>query len=250
MQELLSQLARLYLHPEVSLPDATPRVIDPVTQDAVRVVVIPFDVQPEHSGAARWAQLCAVANALQGELGLPAPAVSVSGATGFRLWLSFAEPVPVPKAQHFLALLRTAYFDDVMLPAAGVRAPVAFPPGLNGATGKWAAFIHPGMGASFEDEPALDMPPPAMGQVALLQGLDSISPAQLQRAMGILQPDIRQPDVPQPAAAVPPAVQSAQPVQSDTAQGLLLKDATLEDIVRHLHALNIEPTFRHVLVPR
>ncbi len=248
MQELLSQLARLYLHPAVSLPDATPRVIDPVAHDAVRVVVIPFDVQPEHDGAARWAQLCAVANALQGELGLPVPAVSVSGATGFRLWLSFAEPVPVPKAQHFLALLRTAYFADVTLPAAGVRAPVAFPPGLNGATGKWAAFIHPGMGASFEDEPALDMPPPALGQVALLQGLDSISPAQLQRAMGILQPDIRQPDVPQPAAAVPPAVPSAQ---SDTApQGLLLKDATLEDIVRHLHAQNIEPTFRHVLVPR
>jgi hypothetical protein len=30
---------------------------------------------------------------------------------------------------------------------------------------------------------------------------------------------------------------------------LLLKDATLEDIVRHLHSLGIEPTFRHVLPP-
>jgi hypothetical protein len=28
---------------------------------------------------------------------------------------------------------------------------------------------------------------------------------------------------------------------------LLLRDATLEDIVRHLHAKNIEPTFRHLL---
>jgi len=28
---------------------------------------------------------------------------------------------------------------------------------------------------------------------------------------------------------------------------LLLKDATLEDIVRHLHAKNIEPTFRHLV---
>jgi hypothetical protein len=27
-------------------------------------------------------------------------------------------------------------------------------------------------------------------------------------------------------------------------RGLLLKDATLEDIVRHLHGQNIEPTFR------
>jgi hypothetical protein len=29
--------------------------------------------------------------------------------------------------------------------------------------------------------------------------------------------------------------------------GLLLKDATLEDIVRFLHSKNIEPTFRHIL---
>jgi hypothetical protein len=32
-----------------------------------------------------------------------------------------------------------------------------------------------------------------------------------------------------------------------TPQSLLLKDATLEDIVKHLHALGIEPTFRHAL---
>ena len=29
-----------------------------------------------------------------------------------------------------------------------------------------------------------------------------------------------------------------------SADGVLLKDATLEDIVRRLHAMNIEPTFR------
>jgi hypothetical protein len=39
-----------------------------------------------------------------------------------------------------------------------------------------------------------------------------------------------------PAAVPPPS-----------ADGLLLKDATLEDIVRALHARGIEPTFRFTL---
>jgi hypothetical protein len=34
---------------------------------------------------------------------------------------------------------------------------------------------------------------------------------------------------------------------SATAPGLLLQDASLEDIVRWLHARHIEPTFRHRL---
>jgi hypothetical protein len=38
----------------------------------------------------------------------------------------------------------------------------------------------------------------------------------------------------------------ALPAQSaaSSPEGLLLKDATLEDIVRHLQAKHIEPTFR------
>jgi hypothetical protein len=33
-------------------------------------------------------------------------------------------------------------------------------------------------------------------------------------------------------------------------EGLLLKDATLEDIVRFLHSKNIEPTFRHLIMEK
>jgi NADPH-dependent ferric siderophore reductase len=94
------------------------------------------------------------------------------------------------------------------------------PPQLNQASGKWAAFIHPGMGASFAGDEGLEMPPPEAGQVALLEGLESATPAQFAHALARLRP------------------------QGRAAEGLLLRDATLEDIVKHLHSKNIEPTFR------
>lgn len=234
MEELNSLLARLYLPAGVPVPDGT-AVTDPVNDGAVRAIVIPFEVSGEGGGAAQWERLCAVANGLQTELGLPAPGVSVSGATGFRLWLSFDPGVPVDRAQRFLELLCAAYCPGVKLPEQGVRAPLDLPPRLNPATGRWAAFIHPGMGAAFADEPALDIAPPAAAQAALLQDLQSITPAQFQQAWDLLQRAPEQPaSDPAPRADAPPA-------------GLLLKDATLEDIVRHLHAKNIEPTFRHLI---
>ena len=36
----------------------------------------------------------------------------------------------------------------------------------------------------------------------------------------------------------------------NSSSGLLLSEASLEDIIRHLHSKNIEPTFRHLLVRR
>ena len=49
-----------------------------------------------------WDRLCEVANALQAELGLPAPAVSIDGASAYHLWLSLETPVPAGEAQDFL----------------------------------------------------------------------------------------------------------------------------------------------------
>ncbi|WP_338760129.1 hypothetical protein [Massilia sp. METH4] len=244
MQELMQQLVRLYL-PVGAPPPAEPGTADAVREGGVRAIVIPFELKGEGDGARQWERLCEVANALQAELGLPAPAVSVSGATGFRLWLSFAQPVPVDRAQRFLALLRAAYFSDAKLPEQGVRAPLELPPRLHPATGKWAAFIHPGMGAAFADEPALEIAPPAAAQAALLQDLRSITPAQLQQALDVLE---REPV--QPPSVQPPSVQPAPrstPAVDGVPPDLLLKDATLEDIVRFLHANNIEPTFRHLI---
>jgi hypothetical protein len=234
MDKLSVELGRLYL-----LPGAAVRcgMVDLGAADgATRAIALPFrKVAGDATG--HWERLCMLANALQQDLGLPAPAVSVASSGGYRLWLSLAQPVALDEARRFVALLGQAHPELGLSPAA-VGAPVELPPCLDAASGKWAAFIHPGMGASFADESGLDMAPPAAGQVAFLEGLDSIAPAQWRAAFATLAPA--------PAAVpapMPPAENAAAPVPAT----LLLKDATLDDIVRFLHARNIEPTFRHLL---
>ncbi|SFU86469.1 hypothetical protein [Pseudoduganella namucuonensis] len=249
MHKLISELTRLYLPPGAMAPEtltqhllglATVAVNLATDEGQTRALLIPFAKTNDREEAQHWTRLCAVANALQSELGLPAPAVSISGGDAYGLWLSLAAPTPVARVRQFLALLHKAYFPDMPLPPDAAGAPVELPPCLHQATGKWAAFIHPGMGASFADEPGLEMPPPVAGQVAFLEGLQSISEAEFQRALNLLQqahgsPSMADAPVPQRAATTP--------------DGLLLKDATLEDIVTFLHSKNIEPTFRHLLPP-
>jgi len=240
MEKLIAQLLRLYL-----LPGAAPAALDRhllgqetvsvplVSQEGLtRAIVIDFPKAGD-GGARHWDQLCEVANTLQDKLGFPAPAVSVTGGSGFRLWLSLSEALPAAEVRRFLALLRTAWFPELPLHACSA---VELPPCLHRETGKWAAFIHPGMGASFAEEAGLEIAPPAAAQLAFIEGLDSISPRQLDEAMAAMHRPRE--------AETPLAPQATAP------DGLLLKDATLEDIVRHLHALGIEPTFRHVLPGR
>lgn len=232
MEKLLAQLIRLYLMPGQA-PGQHPAATPLVSEDGLtRAIVIDF---PRAAGDenGHWARLCEVANTLQEKLGFPAPAVSVTGADAFRLWLSLREPVPVADVRRFLSLLRSAWFPELPLHASST---VELPPCPHGATGRWAAFIHPGMGASFAGEEGLDIAPPAAAQLAFLEGLESIAPAQFEEAMAAMH---------RPREAAPPQAPLAAPPD-----GLLLKDATLEDIVRHLHALGIEPTFRHVLPGR
>ncbi|MGV7211325.1 hypothetical protein ACLB1G_26095 [Oxalobacteraceae bacterium A2-2] len=194
-----------------------------------RVLRLAFRRRSEAEEGAHWEQLCEVANALQHELGWPAPAVSIDGASSYGLWLSLAEPLAAPQADELARLLRQCYGVDVDMPAAD-----QLPPRLHPSTGLWAAFIHPGMGASFADVAGLDMEPPEAGQLGFLEGLDSITAAQLAQALNQLRPQ----------AAAPAPLAAVAAVAPD---GLLLKDATLEDIIRHLHSRNIEPTFRHLL---
>lgn len=243
MHKLIQELIRLYLAPGASV-DALAQRIGGLATDAVdlagadgmvRAIVIPFRKMRSGDEAAHWTLLCDVANALQTELDLPAPAVSVSGTDGYGLWLSLATPVPGAQALEFVALLRQAYFPDVKVALDDASTLAALPPCLNPASGKWAAFIHPGMGASFADESGLEMAPPLSGQVGFLEGLHSIDAAQFAAALALLRQ--KQPVAPAAPARTTPAAPA----------GLLLKDATLEDIVAFLHAKNIEPTFRHLV---
>jgi hypothetical protein len=246
MDKLISELTRLYLVPDSQAAQALAQrggggpcaPVDLVSDDGLtRAIAIPFRKAPG-ADEQHWEHLCTVANGLQEDFGFPAPAVSVASAGGFVLWLSLAVPVPVAAVRRFVDGLARLW-PDTLPDAAAVAVPVELPPCLNGATGTWAAFIHPGMGASFADESGLDMPPPVAGQVAFLEGLDSITAGQFDAALARLEP----------AAPVRP---SAAPARHDAGipDGLLLKDATLEDIVRALHARDIEPTFRFVRMER
>lgn len=251
---LIGQLARLYLAPEAVTREALAQhirgqgtlAIKLTTADNLtRALAIPFRKAGGPDDDRHWTRLCLVANALQADLGLPAPAVSINGASAYCLWLSLAEPVSAADAQAFLEALRDAYFAEIDVDPDAATAPVYLPPCLNPRTGKWAAFIHPGMGAAFADEAGLDIAPPLAGQAAFLEGLASIDRAQFDAARLRLRPARKEAGTPaQPAQAMPAQAAQSVPGSPAPADGLLLKDATLEDIVRHLHAKGIEPTFR------
>jgi hypothetical protein len=281
MEKLIAELTRLYLAPETvtrevlaaHIAGKTTLAIKLTTADGLtRALAIPFRKVFGDGESGHWDRLCVVANALQAELGLPAPAVSIDGASAYRLWLSLETPVPAAEAQDFLELLRQSYFPQTEVAPDAATAPVYLPPCLNPRSGKWAAFIHPGMGASFAEESGLEMAPPLAGQVGFLESLDSIDEMQFREALRKLEQ--RRAPAPAPAQAPAPAEPASSaaadalaaephnppapprpahtPAKASSpasADGLLLKDATLEDIVRHLQERNIEPTFRF-LTPR
>lgn len=241
MEKLIVELMRLYL----MAPDATRTDIEAHLRGQhtlaikpengmTRAIVLAFD-QQERGGDAHWTALCELASSLQVRFGFPAPAVSVSGADGYRLWLSLAAPLPLAEAQQFIDGLLSL---GLAPGPANAADPVPLPPCLDARSDRWAAFINPGMGASFIDEHGLEVAPPFAAQAAFLEGLDSIGLDQFRQALRDLVPE------PAKAAAVPSL--APQEVHAAPADGLLLRDATLEDIVRHLHAKNIEPTFRHL----
>ena len=246
MEKLIAQLMRLYLTAGQATPDMLARRVQgeltgPVelaTQDGTtRTIVIPFDKARYQEEGQHWTRLCEVAHALQAHYDFPAPGVSISAASGFRLWLSLGAPVPVADAQRFLEGLRATAFPDLAIAPDAATRPVELPPCRDLDSGRWAAFIHPGMGASFIDEPGLEMAPPPVAQAAFLEQLGTIGLEQFNAALANLQPA---PTLDLPAMNSAPATPAA-------AGELLLRDATLEDIVRHLHAKNIEPTFRYLI---
>lgn len=243
MQNLITQLKRLYLVQNSLTPEALAQHLsghrtDPISlasEDGLtRAMVFAFNNDGDNDQARHWLHLCSVANALQSEFGLPAPAVSISGDRSYGLWLSLESPIPVAEAHRFIDLLRKAYPVEMGPGTDDVSVAIELPPCLNQNTGKWAAFIHPGMGASFADESWLDMAPPLAGQIAFLKELQSISKTQFLSALKKLQVLKPVENIPMPLCVVP-------------GDELLLRDATIEDIVRLLHSKNIEPTFRYLI---
>lgn len=144
--------------------------------------------------AADWASVASLCQALQDELELPLPAVSVSAQAGFQLWFSLLEPVPVAQAAGFLEALRTHYlaaiprhhlesFPDFDGEPDTVPVVPAFYPELD----KWSAFIDPSMGSMFAEEAGLDMAPNMDRQADILAGFRSIKADDFARAQAALQ---------------------------------------------------------------
>ena len=153
--------------------------------------------------ATDWEQVANLYQALQDELDLPAPGVSVSGRKGYSLWFSLAEALPLAQIQAwvdssfpggrqaFLAALRLKYLADIPLAHLELQpdalAIKTLAPTRHNATGKWSAFIDPSMGSMFIVEPGLEMAPILDRQAGMLAGLKSIKTANFQRALSILQ---------------------------------------------------------------
>ena len=179
MNRLQSELHRLYLHPPhaYAQTDAQPpALIDSL--DRVRAMVFELTRPPS------WATLSRIWQGVQTELGLPAPAIAVSGTDGLQLWFSLEEPIAVSQAHAFMEALRSRFLPDVepsrvrLKPASDASAcrerHAALVPAVQEDTGNWSAFVAPDLAPVFAETPWLDIPPSEEGQAALLRGLETM----------------------------------------------------------------------------
>lgn len=191
MQSLSAELQRLFGRPGQDLPDPLPETglaLDLVSPDEwVWTMVIGL------APAAGWTPVVALCEGVVNVLELPAPAVSVAGPAGFRVWFSLADPVPLDRAEAFLAGLQARFLGELpvaqlsLLPSAAART-VPLAPAHERGDGRWTAFIDPAMGGMFADETWLDMAPSPERQAELLAGFKSIALADFQRVLGVLAP--------------------------------------------------------------
>ena len=217
MNKLFAELQRLYFLPAQALQDldadSEPDAIKLAEQGGmVRAMVLGFE------RAVDWEHAATLYQAVQEDLELPAPAVSVSGSEGYQLWFSLAEPVPAERARLFLNALHRTYLHDVrpahlrFWPDADASLPaepsvLKLPPALHETTGNWSAFIDPGMGSMFIEEPGLGMAPTMDRQADLLAGLKSMKTNAFERALDVLRTRSE-------AVAIPSELTAARPQDS------------------------------------
>lgn len=180
MSRLHAQLQRLYLCGSYPTDGSAPALFD--AQGQVRALVL------ELAQSVAWARIASFWHQVQEDEGLPPPALAVSGVDGYQLWFSLAAPVPLAQALAVLQHLRQRYWADVA-PAQWRTWPTAaqqhtrLVPAVQSDSGYWSAFIVPGLGSMFADEPWLERAPSPDAQADLLQALQSIGPALWQRLL-------------------------------------------------------------------
>jgi hypothetical protein len=139
--------------------------------------------------ASDWDLAAKLYLAVQNDLDLPAPAVSVSGNKGYGIWFSLSEAIPVTRAHAFLDALRLKYLPDLppdnldLCPESGRQSVMNLTPSLHMRTGKWSAYIDPSLGSMFMDEPWLEIAPNLDKQADILASLESIKNDDFQKAV-------------------------------------------------------------------
>ncbi|MBK1687865.1 hypothetical protein [Rubrivivax gelatinosus] len=190
MNRLHNELQRLYLPAPGAWTAADGRV-----RAAMLELVVPADA----------ALLGAVWAGVQNELGLPAPAIVLSGHDGLQLWFSLQQPVEAALARSLVDGMRRRWLDE--LPTArwrGWPAPDAEPPALPGAEvgpERWAAVVSPDLAPLFTETPWLELPPGDDAQASLLAPLRPITPGELAEALRQLAPPDPAPGAPEPRPA-------------------------------------------------
>lgn len=164
MNRLHTEFRRLFLPAAAAGPDTGAGTLINAG-GYVRAVVL------ELARPASWETLSEIWSGVQTDLGLPAPAIAVSGTDGLQLWFSMSDPIAISQAQAFLQAVRDRYLMEIasdrvrLLPTADTASasgsirhaePV---PALQTSTGCWSAFVAPDFASLFAETPWLDIPP-------------------------------------------------------------------------------------------
>lgn len=211
MEKLIHELQRLYFLPGQQLHLDAPEAQGNLTTPQLLAKSLGGEVAPvldllSAAGMVRtlaigfarsveWARVASLYAAVQTDLTLPAPALSIAARGGYQLWFSLAEAMPLAQAHAFLDGLRLRYLAD--LPAAQLSvhpAPHAaaeaslldLVPASHAASGRWSAFIDPSLGSMFADEAGLEMAPSLDGQADILAKVGSIKADDFLRALDSL----------------------------------------------------------------
>ena len=183
MNPLQFELARLYGLDASAADGAAPADGHGERQRGIRALVL--ELRPP----AGWGRLSSVWTGAQADLGLPPPAIAVSGVDGLQLWFSLASPTAPSAGALFLQGLRARYLPDlgsthVRLIADTAQLPSA--PPFEASPDHWSAFIAPDLASVFADTPWLDVPPNDEGQATLLRALEPIRQVAFEAALNQL----------------------------------------------------------------
>ena len=151
---------------------------------------------------ADWPTLRTLWEAVQADLGWPAPLIALDGRDTFQLWIALAEPVPAQAAHAMADALAARWLPRGAATAVAARRAVwpcptpasegswehAPPvPARQGAeASRWSAFVTPDLVGVFGDDPALDIDPGDEAQADVLARCACVTAAAWARACDAL----------------------------------------------------------------